>query len=79
VTTGKDLISELIQALVALALLIPTGFILVFEVVNNRPTQIPDVLAGFDGAVIAFYFRSIITTRVANGIAAGNTASGSKA
>jgi TRAP-type mannitol/chloroaromatic compound transport system permease large subunit len=57
--TGRELVSELIQAIVALVLLGPTAFILTYEAMNGHATNVPDILATLDGAIIAFYFRGV--------------------
>jgi hypothetical protein len=84
-TSGKDLVSELIQAVVALSVLVPTAIIAIHQAWTGAAFAVPDVLAVADGAVIAFYFRSVIVSRATNGaalaaaIAAAGAAAGTMA
>jgi hypothetical protein len=68
---GQSLLAELLQGLVALVIVVPTMLIVLYQVVNSKPVVIPDVLAGFDGVVITFYFARVGLTQVAHSVANG--------
>jgi len=64
----KDLLAEVVQAIVALVVLVPSMFILVFQVTHDRPADLPGVLAGFDGVVLTFYFARAAARQLTNGL-----------
>ena len=67
-------ISEIIQAVIAVLVLAPTAIIVVHQVYNRQPVMVPDILATLDGAIIAFYFRGVITTQVSKAVNGALTA-----
>ena len=72
--SGRELVSEVIQAIVALVLLGPTAFILVWETMNGKTSYVPDILATLDGAIVAFYFRGVAVRSTTAAITAAVTA-----
>lgn len=65
-----EMVTELIQGLIAAVVLGSMAAIAIVEAVDGRPFSEPTTLGALAGAVVGFYFRSSATrqlTRVVNG------------
>lgn len=79
--TIRELASEIIQAIIAIFVLVPTAYILIYQVQHGLVVGVPNMLATLDGAIIAFYFRGVVvrsTQTAVNGAVAAAATGGTR-